>query len=71
MIQRIMYEIHRIEKVTGSRAASVYLGKDDFGRLRDSLEALTHVNYQPENGRAKVCGLDIFKVDADNHFNVS
>ncbi len=71
MIERIVCEMHRIEKITGRRATSVYLGKNDFDRLIDSSEALIHVAYQYEGGRAKVCGLDIFTVDADNHFNVS
>ena len=70
MIERIMMEAVKFQCVTGKQAKSVYLGKVDFDNLVNDKDEYMAFRQDTKDGRCKVCGLDIFVVDAGNHFNV-
>ena len=70
MIDKILIEMNNIERATGRKASSIYLGGLDFNRLRDEVDVYGFFAWRDSVGRYQVCGLDIFIVDGDTHFHV-
>lgn len=71
LIQRILEAADRFEARTGLRPTSVYLGYDEHARARHLPDDSVDILRLDDEGRMRLCGLLVYRVDDSEHLAVA